>query len=152
MTMVNRFLARNFFAGMYEIGARHAYLILKGGDVLNKIIGAPDVDKAKEFRVMDIDGVPTTVLVCKKRYLSALLKCRTYSQLFNYLLQKLTENDVREFFYDIWLGYHNVKAMKRIRAERCKMNELKNRGVCIYNQKSYGSMSVRRAAKIYGAL
>ena len=41
---------------MYEIGARHAYLMLKGGDIQNKIIGAPDVDKSKEFRVMDIDG------------------------------------------------------------------------------------------------
>lgn len=152
-TKVNRFLARNFFAGMYEIGARHAYLMLKGGDIQNKIIGAPDVDKSKEFRVMDIDGVPTTVLVCKKRYLGALLKCNTYSQVYNYLLQKLHENDIRELFYAIWIGYHNVKASKRIRAEKCKMNELKNRGVCIrHKQIVRDRMSVRQAAKTYGVL
>lgn len=150
--MSNRFDARGFFVGMYEIGERHAYLILRGGDVLSRIIGASDVDKTREFRVMDVDGVPTTVLVCKKRYLRAILRCRTYSQLFHYLLQKLAENDIRDFFYAIWIGYNNVRAERCNRADRHKANELRNRGMTVH-RKNFSSkkMSVRRAAKAYGA-
>lgn len=149
----NYFSARTFFAGLYEVGDRHSYIFVQGGDQLRRIIGAEGVDKEKTFRVRDVDGAPTTVIVCRNKYLESILKCTTFSQLYNFLLQKLSENDIREFFYPIWIGNHNFQMRRAQRAEMNRNNFLHKRGI-----KTKGiavrrsGMSIRQAANTYGAL
>lgn len=109
---INSFDGRSFLAGMSEISQGKGYLFVCGGDVTNKIVFRNENLKRKHLMVRDIDGCPTTVIKMNIRNLKAMMRCRCMTQFYGYLQQWLTENDIKNFYYDIWLKHHNYYAIK----------------------------------------
>lgn len=108
---------QNILEGRTDVEGRHGFLIISGGDVRGRIIGNVKDEKDKVFILREIDGIEHTVLKCRIRYLKYLKKFREAGALMSALTQFLSENDIRTFFYDIWLTAHNENAKRSQRTE-----------------------------------
>lgn len=99
------------------------YLLISGGDVRDKMqIGFSDLTKSR-CKVVDIDGVPHTVLELRDRFLPLLERARDLRGFFSILSHKIAEVDLKRYHYDLWLAAHNLNA----KVER--LGELQTRNI-----------------------
>lgn len=117
------FNARKFFNGLFgKQKDGKSYLIISGGDKCSEVSCASPKTKTECVRVIEIDGVPHTVLFCRSRYVRALQKCELASTTFASLSQFLTSEDIKRFFNSVWCGWHNEMAKKRLATEISEHN------------------------------
>lgn len=115
---MRKFNAKTFFAGLIERKGTKAYLIISGGDVVSKLIGRSPVVKEKLIKVIDIEGIPHTVLQCRPRFARTIQRSKNTGSCYGSLSQFLAENDIKNFFYEIWMKHHNLESIAKRNREK----------------------------------
>lgn len=113
----SQFSGKTYLAGLCERDGKDGYLFLAGGDVRNKVVFAKPELKEKHLLVRDVDGCPTTVVKTSSNNIKAMLRARSVTEFYGSLGQWLTDGDIKNFFYDIWMRKHNYEAIKEQRRE-----------------------------------
>lgn len=121
----SQFSGKTYLAGLCERDGKDGYLFLAGGDVRSRVAFVKPELKAEHLVVRDVDGCPTTAVKVSSRNLKAMLRARSVTEFYGSLGQWLTEGDIKNFFYDIWMRKHNYEAIKEQRREE---NRIRNGG------------------------
>lgn len=125
------------------------YMIVSGGDVLGKLNHNHSPLTKKRCKVVNIDGVPHTVLEVRNRFIEALERAGDLRAFYRAISSiALDDNDIRTYHYDLWLAAHNLEA----RLER--LRELQRRGShpAVKPEGLKYTPNKRDAARHYGVL
>lgn len=85
---------------------------------MSKLICRSQAVKEKLIKVIDIDGVTHTVLQCRPRFARTIQRSKNTSTCYGYMSQFLAENDIKNFFYEIWMKHHNLESIEKRNREK----------------------------------
>ena len=88
-------------------------LILAGGDARKRVKPIPFTSQRRNVVCMDVDTVPHTVFRIADRHAEFLRNARSFDGFYNSLASMISEENVREFYPDLWLQHRNYLVRKR---------------------------------------
>lgn len=91
------------------------WLLISGGDVRDKMqLDFSDLTRSR-CKMVDVDGVPHTVIELRDRFIPVLEKAKNLRGFYSVLSHKIAEIDLKRYHYDLWRAAHNLEAkVKRL--------------------------------------
>lgn len=100
-------------------------------------------------RVVEIDGVPHTVIEIRDRFIPILERAKNLRGFYSLLSHKIADADLKKFHYDLWLNAHNLESKVK------RLHDLQTRNIRRPNEVEwdvFSNTSLRTAARHYGNL
>lgn len=86
------------------------WLLISGGDVRGRMrLDFSDLTRSR-CKVVDVDGVPHTVLELRDRFIPILERAKNLRGFYSLLSHKIAEVDLKRYHYDLWRAAHNLEA------------------------------------------
>lgn len=120
------------------------WILVSGGDVRGQMHLDHSPLTRRRCSVVEIDGVPHTVIEVRDRFLPVLERAKSLRTFFSlFTTQVLHGDDVKRFHYDLWLAAHNLEAKVK------RLGELQRRDIrkpTEVEQEVFSHNSIRAAA------
>ena len=125
------------------------WLLISGGDVRDKMqLGFSDLTRSR-CRVVEVDGVPHTVIELRDRFIPVLGRAKNLRGFYSLLSHKIADADLKRYHYALWMAAHNLEAKVERLYELQRNIILKPTET---EREVFTNNTVRTAARRYGKL
>lgn len=128
-----------------------SYLLIAGGDKRAEVDAAFLSANSRRLKVVEVDGVPTTVVQIKNGLVEALKRSASLRTFYRCLTHIVAESDIKRWHYDLWLNAHNLEARIK-RLQELQRPSAQKDGIGREIEGMFSNNNIREAAKHYGSI
>ena len=86
------------------------YMVIAGGNVLDRLDSGFLETHRKKLRVIEVDGIPLTVLKISRGLTTALKRAKNLRSFYRGITHIIPDGEMKKYYYDLWLAAHNLEA------------------------------------------